>query len=90
MSGLKAIGMVFGGLMFLLMMFVGAGTAYYKERARQEAVQRDIPEASAEEYSRGYRGNRAEIDREIEREAEGVHIDTDSARPMVDVDPANR
>jgi hypothetical protein len=90
-SGLKAIGMVFGGLWLFLMMIIGAGNAYYKKRAQQHHVPRDIPEASYDDYRRGYRASADDdYDREYRRAREGVHIDSGSAKPMVDVDPSHR
>jgi hypothetical protein len=88
MSGLKAIGMVLGGLWLVLMILIGAGNAYYDRRDRPQ-VERDIPEASDADYSAGYRPSYDdEYYRERRREREGVNIDTDSARPMVDVRPS--
>jgi hypothetical protein len=87
MSGLKAIGMVLGGLWLVLMILIGAGNAYYDKRARQ-AVPRDIPEASDDEYRAGYRpSDNDEAERDYRRRREGVTIESGSARPMVDVDP---
>jgi len=88
MAGMKAIGMVLGTMWLLLMIVIGAGNAYYDGRTRQ-TVPRDIPEASADDYDRGYRPSyNDEYDRERRREREGVHIEPDSARPMVDVRPS--
>jgi len=91
MTGMRAIGTVLGTIWLILSVFIGAGNAYYNGRAKQR-VPRDIPEASAAEYDRGYRSSYGADDeyyRERRRERDGVNIDTDSARPMVDLRPSS-
>ncbi len=93
MAGLKSIAFVFGGLLFVLVLLLRAGNAYYDRRDRP-TVPRDIPEATEADYQAGSSSSydydrRDERRRERARRREGVTIEPGSTRPMVDVD-ANR
>jgi hypothetical protein len=89
MAGLRAI---FGVICLLYIMFVMGfgGLAYVAEKAEQQADRERAmsdEDGSGDSYRYGAQNGRAGATR---YEREGVTVDPGSARPMVDVDPANR
>ena len=91
MAGLRAIGMVFGMLWLLFVLVVGFGGTYldHQLHSAPESVSNVDDTADRSDRDR-YTSQHDEWEREIDREREGVHIDTDSTRPMVDPDPSHR
>jgi hypothetical protein len=88
-SGLKAIGMVFG--LLWLIFIVGFGALMSEPGQRwaasgiADAADNQMTEETSETDARPqYSG---EYERARRRERDGVDIDSGSARPMVDVDP---
>lgn len=96
MAGLRAIGMVFGGLYLLFVIVVGGGLTWVSMKAKGDiagvsngsAAFDSTSESEAERRARRerLREHYADIDREYRQARDGVRIDTDSAAPMVDVE----
>lgn len=92
MSGLKAIGMVFGLLWLVFIL----GFGFIMSSAGQQWAASGYDRSAANMADDARRDDPArysafdEEEREYQREREGVHIEQDSARPMVDPDPSHR
>jgi len=104
MSIIYRVGQMIMLVMMTLWLLFGAGVSWVAWKAKSdlassssEASLASGDETDSDDRLSARERNRqrfedmiAEMDNERARERDGVRIDTDSARPMVDVDPAHR
>jgi hypothetical protein len=95
MSILFRVGQMIMLVMFTLWLLFGAGVSWVAWKAKNDiASSSQISSegsSSDPDEDRSYRRDSYdEIRREYRREREGVNIEPDSTRPMVDPDPAHR
>jgi len=95
MSIIFRVGQMIMLVMMTLWLLFGAGVSWVAWKARNDLATSSSESARADNYmdddeANGRPSYYDEYDRERRRERDGVRIDTDSAKPMVDLDRAHR